>query len=248
MQVEMSIYGKENSISLFQAANTPTREKQYLSGDFSFLNDYESLKTNNQVNSTLPNLDPKGSSDAENAMVLYDALGSLSIDYSLDPRFWIHLTHNEYQDYVFNRWIKDNSQKSKGTITDRFFGFYKLNTDRSISRNAIARLWWGAKMTMQDDDPELEYYFNGSDDKYKYTRMLFSGQNVHSQLMERSLSRSKKIVLSILHYADKNNIELTKENIIKMTKTVCLQMYNNRLAMLKSEEIYDCYNTIIDAS
>ena len=117
-----------------------------------------------------------------------------------------------------------------------------------MSRNGIARLWWGAKITTKDENSELDYYFNNIDDKYKYTRMLFSGQNVQSQLMERSLSRSKKIVLSILHYADKNNIELTRKKIIEMTKTVCLHMYNNRLAMLNPEDIYDCYNTIIDAS
>ena len=39
---------------------------------------------------------------------------------------------------------------------------------------------------------------------------------------------------------------VNKSNIVKICKTVCLQMYNNRLGTNDPEEINTLYNNIID--
>jgi hypothetical protein len=248
MRVEINLYTDQASKDLFSASNTPSRQKQYIDRDFSFLSDYETVRSVIDVTSELPLLKMKENSksfDVDNAINLFKSLGTLNIDFALDPRFWIYLTHNTYKDYMLSRWM-DNSQKGGGTITDRFFGFYKYGTDRSISRNALARLWWGAKMTVNENDSEMNYYFDHSSDKYQYTKLLFSLQDVHLQLSERTLARDKKIILAILHYGLKKEIEWSKDKIVKITKLVSLQMYNNRLSFLSPEEIYKLFENIIE--
>ena len=135
---------------------------------------------------------------------------------------------------------------SAGTLHDRFFGFYKYGTDRAMARNAIARLYWGANMTSFNDDPQLEFFFNGIEDEYKYTRLLFSTQDVHQQLTERTFGRNKKIMLSLLYYLDRRgNDYITKENVVKAAKMLCLHMHNNKSWFLNAEEIQKILNDIV---
>ena len=249
MRIELGIYPLKQSQDLFRHANTPNRVRQYISGDFSFLSEYEHRNVVADIDSALPELAPRESrsktNDAENAIALHKSLGILPIDFSIDPRFWIYLTHNTYQDYTFKRWVTANNP-SAGTLHERFFGFYKNGTDRAMARNAIARLYWGANMTSFNDDPQLEFFFNDIEDEYKYTRLLFSIQDVHQQLTERTFGRSKKIMLSLLYYLDgRGNDYITKENVVKVAKMLCLHMHNNKSWFLNAEEIQKILNDIV---
>ena len=246
MMIELGVYPVKVSQNLYRHANAPERLKQYMDGDFSFLSDYEHHAVTADINSALPELMPRESrsviNDENNAIALHKSLGELPIDFALDPRFWIYLTHNTYKDYTFKRWVKN----SEGTIVHRFFGFYNTGTDRAISRNAVARLWWGANMTVYNDDPELEFFYNDIDDEYKYTRLLFSNQDVHQQVVERTFGRSKKIMLSLLYYLDKKGEDyITKKNIVRLTKLLCLHMYNNKSWFLSPEKIQNILKEII---
>ena len=83
----------------------------------------------------------------------------MSIDLAMNQGFWTYLTHNNFREYVLNRFVKKNPP-AEGTIKERFF-VSAYPTDRALERNAVARLWWAGKLTTNfEKDPELNYFFS----------------------------------------------------------------------------------------
>ena len=240
--ISVKIYKQNEAEKLYQQQTSPLRKKMYYENNFDFLDSCKPVQVLIDMTSGIPKLNV-GKDDFFNAKTLYSNFGALPIDVAIDPRLWIYLAHNNYRDYSISRWKNNDGTFS---IDEHFFGFFKYSTDRALSRNSIARLYWGARLTVNDYSDEIKYYFASGDDPYVYTEMLFSDSNVFSQLTTRSLSRNKKLVLSILHFMKEKKIELTKKNIISFCKIVCLQMHNLQLSFLNPEEIFNLYDQIID--
>jgi hypothetical protein len=129
--------------------------------------------------------DPKN--DFENSKITYEWLKNLSISEANDSRFWTTLTHLNYEKYTRFRW-KIDKKTTNGTIKQRYF--YTGAGLQARLRNAISRLWWIAKLTVREDLP----------DKYIYTDIVWSSQDLMQNLFERSLGTYPNIRFGILEF------------------------------------------------
>ena len=77
----------------------------------------------------------------------------------------------------------------------------RRKADRKLLRNSISRLWWGVHATVCEEE-----------DKYRFTKILFSNQDIFLQILERSYSKSPSVLKALLEYIDimKNKNTLTR--------------------------------------
>ena len=140
------------------------------------------------------------SNDAENAVIFYENCKEiLNPVQASDKRLWAAMTHTVFYKYTTSRWPVDNTVNesgTNGTVTDRYF------LSRGFLRNGISRLFWIPKLT----------YDSSLEDPYKYTRFLFSNQDLINQVDGRSLCRNKTILKSCLSVLE------TKDNLTEYQK------------------------------
>ena len=129
-------------------------------------------------------------SDFENCRLVYDCFRSLTPLQANDPRLWVKLTHDHCHKYVVHRWMKSNS--TERAILDRFF--FKGVSQSSRVRNAISRLWWIAHLTIDENQ----------EDKWYYTRIMCSSQDIITSLLERRLGVYKNVRFGFLQFYDEN--------------------------------------------
>lgn len=86
-----------------------------------------------------------GSSDAENALILFQELRGMTPKIARDERVWCALSHLHGKDFIWARHITGSSDETLSrTIQTRYF--CRANgRDRGFERdNALSRLWWWA--------------------------------------------------------------------------------------------------------
>lgn len=137
------------------------------------------------------NLVPEERSDFENAKKVYECFSFSPLEAN-DPRIWVRLSHDQCHEYVVKRWGKKDS--SVGQIQDRFFFNGKSLATRV--RNGIARLWWIAHLTVDES----------SEDKWRYTKIIFDSQDIITSLLERRLGCYREVRLGFLEFYEKNKI------------------------------------------
>jgi hypothetical protein len=133
---------------------------------------------------TLPEGDNKH--DDENARKIYNWLSKLTPVQASDPRLWAYLTHTVYADYVSRRWPISEDHDVEELIKQRYFVVGQGL--EPLSRNAIARLWWGGYLT----------YDQNRVDPFELTDVLLSLQDFQQAFLERAIGRSKKILMTAL--------------------------------------------------
>ena len=136
----------------------------------------------------------KPEDDGENAVRLYAALQKLTPIQAMEERLWAYLAHVTYWPYMVARWGTTNPD----VIVDRFF--LKRGGIGSLVRNGIARLWWSGLLT---HDPKRA-------DAFELTRVLFSKQDIHTGLLQRSLGKSPTIRTAALEYFKHNAQRIEK--------------------------------------
>ena len=193
--ISQKIYTTSYAEDLYLQRSFTDRLEAYGNKDFSFLDDTKTVKIDIDIFGKEPNLkivkDDNGSYDGENAKRMFLPFRDMSIDLAMNQGFWTYLTHNNFREYVLNRFVKKNPP-AEGTIKERFF-VSAYNTDRALERNAVARLWWAGKLTTNfEKDPELNYFFNDKDDPFFFTKELCSNQNLWVQALGHSLGETKK--------------------------------------------------------
>ena len=237
----MRIFKEEYVRQLFIEVQSPNRQKDYTENNLSFLEQNQSIDWNINVNGEMPILDKSDKSDGENAEKLYKYLGDLPLDFVKDLRLWTSLTHLHFNDYTFGRWIEGSS---KNPIKERYFTL-AFGNDRSLVRNAIARLWLGAFLTVKNNNDDFSYYFKKFDDDFIYTKTLFSLQEIQMQLLEHSYGRNKKLLLSVLHYFKQNEKKLNRNIVRDFTKKLCIVIQHTKLFTMKPEDIFKYYKTYL---
>ena len=149
----------------------------------------------------VPDVDlEKGDSktDYGNAVKIYNAFkDKLSPVQASDLRLWAFLAHNTYWDYMCERWSIENpsdddddesgSNKIISRIGARYF--YKASKGKAFVRQGIARLYWSAYLTYDE---------NNTDNPYELTEYFLSKQDIFAVSTERSLARNKKLLLAAL--------------------------------------------------
>lgn len=167
--------------------------------------------------------------DFENAKRIYEAYGELTETQASDPRLWAYLAHATFRKYTMARWGAGPSEKeatankearsraARQILSHWFAG----GNDRSLRRHAIARLWWAAHLTYApwERDPFFEEL--AGEDPYKFTKILFSTQDVFQQVLERGVGRNNRILIAVLDYVGERP-ELSREGMRNLMKEINL--------------------------
>ncbi len=150
--------------------------------------------------------------DYENSCKLYEAFkGKLNPVQASDLRMWSYLAHYTYWDYMRERWavdIEDNDDDDvvgKDKIVSRIGSryFFKASKGKAFVRQGIARLYWSAYLTYEEDN---------KDNPYEMTEYFLSKQDIFAVSTERSLARYKTLLIASLR-ALKEYGELKRNDI-----------------------------------
>lgn len=119
--------------------------------------------------------------DAANVQEFYGKLSFISDSQASDERLWAGLCLGPFYEYTQYRWkiaLKCTRQDVKAHY---FFGF---GARRSLSRNALARLWWIGRLTYDDSRP----------DPYELTKFVCENADHALHIIERNTSNSPTII------------------------------------------------------
>lgn len=153
--------------------------------------------------------------DFQNAKILFEAYkGKINPVQASDLRLWTYLAHAQHWDYMCKRWkidVPDEEEEEGGSkktardkATDRVGSryFFKASKGKAFVRHGIARLYWSAYLTYDEDN----------ENPYEYTEFFFSKQDIFTSITERSFARNKTLVLAALKEL-KNHSEMSREEI-----------------------------------
>ena len=183
------------------------------------------------------------SNDLENAIALYEAFPELNETQASDARLWTYLTHVSLREYVLARWpmagsceqaMQDEQQKNSAINYILSHWFATGGNDRSLRRNAVARLWWAVRLTRApwERDPNFFGDLKSKDaDPYRFTRVLFSTQDIYQQVLERGLGRDNKILITVLEFIEQHE-GIKRDEIRDFMKELNLAMSVRGFSML----------------
>jgi hypothetical protein len=164
--------------------------------------------------------------DTEDAIALHKWLNQATpkIPRSVfgDERLWTALCHGTFADYMVRRWGTDlpddtfpeedqNDIKGKpegyGRISIRFF--VKGASQRGIVRNGLARLFWAADLALE------------ADGTYDLVRQMFRKQDIHQNIIERSMCIDSDLTKKMLvEFSKLDDAALSKAKIQLVAKLV----------------------------
>lgn len=163
----------------------------------------------------------------ENVRRVYTRLRSLPDSQASDERLWAGLCLGHFYDYVKYRW-KINGESSAANIEQHYlFGF---GARRSLTRNAMARLWWIGRLTY---DNEREY---------ELTKFVCENADNIMHILERNTSNNPEIIKSFISaILDVRNEgkALNTNDIGELSKYLNLLGGTYLLDCLPSKVIYD---------
>lgn len=169
----------------------------------------------------------KSIEDLTNVRFVYDAFKKLDPLQATNKYLWTYLSHCLFPKYIKHRW----KPSSDGTILSRFF---VTGQSKSLTQNAISRLWWYGHLTYDDD----------ASDKYHLTKTLLINQTVCTDFVDTVYSRNRTVGKGVLlALAEFNSILRIGEGITQYFRD--FNKYFNRYGavtvvdVLSSEEVYN---------
>ena len=146
--------------------------------------------------------------DFTNVKLIYGNLKFLTPSQASDERLWAGLALTRYWEYTKYRWNIQSNNSTVNILNHFFFGYGK---NRSLTRNAISRLWWIGKLTY---DKSLE-------NPFELTELLCRSSNYIQDGLERNISNNPEIILPFLKgvkKAEKDGFEISKNSFSKLAK------------------------------
>jgi hypothetical protein len=119
------------------------------------------------------------------------------------PGFWHYFTLFQYSDFITTRWNRDDD------IEEKFLG-----TQKDLYSNYLARLWWGAELTQDEEG------------KYYATHRLFNKQRLVNYVLDSSFRRYRPAARAFA-------LELTNERGEDITQIA--KRFNNSLSTIQLE-------------
>lgn len=147
----------------------------------------------------------KSITDKYNVRELYSKLIFLSDSQASEERLWAGLCMGPMWKYVSYRWKIDSANAVKQHY---FFGY---GPRRSLTRNAVARLWWIGRLT----------YDSQRDDPFELTDFVCENSRFIVDVLERNVSDSLPLMkefLSACIDAKKEGLELDTNTIRELEK------------------------------
>lgn len=162
----------------------------------------------------------------ENVRRVYTRLKFLPDSQASDERVWAGLCMGPFYDYVKYRWKIDETS-SVTTIEQHFFFGYGAR--RSLTRNALSRLWWIGRLTY---DNEREY---------ELTKFVCENADNIMHILERNTSNNPDIVkpfISAIIDAKSTGKQIDTNDIGELSKYLNLLGGTYILDCLPSSVIY----------
>lgn len=167
--------------------------------------------------------------DGENSIRLFKRLSFLKPSQAVQSLFWSAMCHAvlEFYEYTRARWLANLSSEDC-KLDDIKRRFFAKNPMRVWDGNALARLWWGAYVSFDEN----------REDKFELTRILWRTNQDWQDFMDTKscLSRSRAHgVLSALKMRQENQEKyLTDANDFR-----ALNKYLNRRAVVAPLEFFN---------
>ncbi|WP_426705640.1 DUF6339 family protein [Corynebacterium auriscanis] len=181
--------------------------------------------------------------DADNAILIYEAIGPMDHANAADPRLWSYLSLVTFRDYMEKRWPLSERANFRGYVRDHWL---LGNEARGRVRNGIARLWWLVNLT---DDPDLLHPLSAdTGDRYAYTRWVFKHANVRQSIFERRLGRNANLRWALMEEMQKVPEASTKDGAQLLLKYVFLHTGYQRLEFLNEDLIKQTVRGMIQKS
>jgi len=179
-------------------------------------------------------IEPLWIQDYNNAMALHKYINSRKVPlrYLVDERFWVYLTHTKYYSYVQKRWPLSDEKRIK-----RYFFF--SGGSQVFSRQSLVRLWWRAECS----------YDASLNDPYELTKVAFEFADPVNQIIERKISKSRKIFrCALIALRDTPNACKLKnnENRTKFGKAINTIAGVKLIELMKEEEIIEIFKKQIE--
>lgn len=244
--IRQPIFTRSYSEELRERLGTGNNLAEYLEPDV-VISEVGVLQSTLEVVDTPPELDPSVGADTENAIKVYEFLDKLDKTQASDKRLWIYLSHVTFRKYTIGRWeikasaddLTYNSEAKRKAVSYIAEHWFLSGNARSLRRNSVARLWWAAYLTVAPWDRDPEYFGDlEDDDRYKYTRVVFSTQDIAQNLLERRLGWSDRILIAVLEYLRLNpEIAQNRESMRKLIKELNLILGYRKLTALTFNEL-----------
>lgn len=212
------------------------------------LSDQGLAETRIEISNVAPILHTQPNEDATNAIKVYEYLVNLDASAACDERIWAYMTHSTFRDYMIGRWPLNASDKDLLDKSNRIKTFTSVNDhwfygQRGVVRNGIARLWWGAHVSIAPWERDDADFFRDIDksDRYRYTKLLFSKSVIYQQIMERETTRTPRIKTALFEYIYENP-DISKHEIGMIAKKIDLAKSYRKLETMDYHELRDVIN------
>lgn len=123
--------------------------------------------------------------EPENVKRIYGNLHFLSDSQASDERLWAGLCLGPFWDYVKYRWNIDKNCTVSNVLQHFFFDF---GNRRSLTRNALARLWWIGRLT----------YDEKRSNPWELTKFVCESSDYIMHILERNTSNNPSIIRPFL--------------------------------------------------
>jgi hypothetical protein len=175
--------------------------------------------------------------EVANAVAIHHWLPNLSDVQARDTRLWACLTHVVFPDYTRTRWpIPRELEKARRSVADHWF--VRGRGLASLRRNAIARLWWAARLTHKPwEVPEFGSFEQR--DPYAYLRVLFSNQDIYQGLLERTYGSSRTVMVPVLEVIRRRGQGASSKFVTELTKEVNLMCGYRELATMHPARVLE---------
>lgn len=165
----------------------------------------------------------------ENVKRVYGHLSFLSDSQASDERLWSGLCLTHFWRYTQYRWDIQNKCTPDNIKQHFFFGF---GARRSLTRNALARLWWIGRLTY---DPKRN-------DPYELTKFVCENADYIMHILERNTSNNSMIIrafITALIHTRNQGIVINTDTVGDLSKYLNLLGGTYILDCLSEQEIYN---------
>lgn len=184
--------------------------------------------------------------DAENSVLVYQYLGSLSPVQAADARLWVTLAHTTFLNYVRSRWGTEDSDKLKTAVLRHWFP--QRGKGKAALRNqGISRLWWAAHLTRAPWDRDRDLAVFRTADQFYFTRILFRQQQIYMDLVERDFGSDLRIRICVLDSLSRHLPNVVNKDMLsrEASKRLNLLLKHRQLSCLPITELRRACDEIV---
>jgi len=165
----------------------------------------------------------------ENVQRIYNRLRFLSDSQASDEKLWAGLCLNHFWKYTQYRWSIAEKCTVDNVKQHFFFGF---GARRSLTRNALSRLWWIGRLTFD----------SSRKDPFELTKFVCENADYIMHILERNMSNSPMITkafISAMIDARNEGFLINTDTVGELSKYLNLLGGTYILDCLPEDKIYD---------